>query len=70
MQVPLPVVNAIWIKGAAEGTQSGMSGSPIVDDRGKAIGVFCLSYGDQDSREGGPNPELSAHLPGWMLKVR
>lgn len=62
---------AVWIAGAAEPIRGGMSGSPLVAPGGKAIGVVCvsasgLSFGD---REGGPNPELAAHLPAWILRA-
>jgi len=61
---------ALWIAGAAEPIRGGMSGSPVVAPGGQAIGIVCVSnsgpsFGD---REGGPNPELAAHLPGWILR--
>jgi hypothetical protein len=37
-----------------------MSGSPIVTPGGTAIGVV--------STGAGPNPQLVAHLPGWILR--
>jgi hypothetical protein len=56
----------LWIVNAAEPIRVGMSGSPVVAPGGQAIGVVCVSAGGLsfDSREGGPNPELAAHLPG------
>jgi len=67
---------AIWISDAAEGIHGGMSGSPIVAPNGRAIGVVCTSDGVvkpgqpniNDHREGGPNPYLSANLPGWLVR--
>src|SRR5262245_9281897 len=56
----------LWIKNAAEPIVGGMSGSPIMSKAGAAIGVVCNSR--QTGHEGGPNPRLAAHLPGWMLR--
>jgi hypothetical protein len=54
---------------AAENIIGGMSGSPIVDDDGAAVGVLCTSSGGQKgSTEGGPNPRLTHNLPGWVLR--
>ena len=41
--------------------QPGMSGSPIVNSAGEAVGVCCL---DNDA----PNPRLAAHLPAGILR--
>jgi hypothetical protein len=38
----------------------GMSGSPIVNDQGEAIGIVCLS-------ENGHQPFLARDLPAWVL---
>jgi hypothetical protein len=57
----------LWIRNAAEPIVGGMSGSPILNDDGAAIGVLCVSSkGRTDNREGGPNPYLAAHLPCWL----
>jgi hypothetical protein len=56
--------SGLWISGANGGIASGMSGSPILNAAGRAIGVLCCS---RDSSGGGPNPNLSAHLPAWLL---
>jgi len=48
-----------------------MSGSPILADNGSAIGIVCTSCsvaGSAASTEGGPNPRLASHLPGWLLQ--
>jgi hypothetical protein len=50
---------ALWIEDVAENIASGMSGSPIIDANGSAVGIVCTSSG--------PNPHLAAHLPGWLL---
>jgi hypothetical protein len=57
---------ALWISDAAPGRYAGMSGSPIVAADGTAIGVFCTS--DMMTGNGGPNPRLTHHLPGWLLR--
>jgi hypothetical protein len=46
-----------------EGVVGGMSGSPIVSDEGKVIGVLCKGT----SQGGGPNPFLARNLPVWLL---
>lgn len=51
---------AIWVEEPAEPIQSGMSGSPIVVPGGFAVGII--------STGGGPNPEVAADLPGWILR--
>jgi hypothetical protein len=45
----------IWLDGPK--TESGMSGSPILNDRGEAIGVIST---------GGPDPRLLRDLPIWL----
>lgn len=59
----------LWIFYAQQPIVGGMSGSPILGSDGAAIGVVCASasIGGRPSRDGGPNPRLSYHLPGWML---
>lgn len=52
---------------AAKPVVGGMSGSPIVLPDGSAVGVVCTSEEGGGGREGGPNPMLTAHLPGWLL---
>jgi Trypsin-like peptidase domain len=56
----------LWIKDATEGIHEGMSGSPILTDDAVAIGIVCLSSG---AHSGGPNPRLTHHLPGWLLRA-
>jgi hypothetical protein len=62
----------LWISGASDGVRRGMSGSPILNTSGAAIGVVVTGErmaGDDSNRftESGPNPRLAAHLPGWLL---
>jgi hypothetical protein len=61
---------ALWISNAKDGIAAGMSGSPIVADDGAAIGVVCTAGGVKADiyTEGGPNPRLAHHLPGWLLR--
>jgi hypothetical protein len=54
---------SLWIRNATSDIASGMSGSPILDDDGAALGIVSVS----GSREGGPNPFLARNLPGWLL---
>jgi hypothetical protein len=59
---------SLWFEAAEQPVIGGMSGSPIVLPGGEAVGVVCLSEDSHAAgREGGPNPMLSAHLPGWLL---
>jgi Trypsin-like peptidase domain len=59
---------SLWFDQAAEPVVGGMSGSPIVLPDGSAVGVVCTSEEGGGGREGGPNPMLTAHLPGWLLE--
>jgi hypothetical protein len=56
---------ALSIKDAAEEIRGGMSGSPIVNDDGAAIGAVCVST--LGKKEGDRNPFLARALPGWLL---
>ena len=69
----------LMIENAARGIMGGMSGSPIITEDGKAIGIVCIGNevhpeGDELTEplhhptEGGPNPRLMGNLPGWLLK--
>jgi hypothetical protein len=53
---------ALVVEKAAATIAAGMSGSPILDDDGAAIGVVCLNAGSW------PNPRLAAHLPAWLAR--
>lgn len=61
----------IWISNADKPIVGGMSGSPILTQRG-AIGVLSVSGGtgsDLDEHtEGGPQAYLPFAFPGWMLE--
>ena len=59
----------LWISDAAEPIRGGMSGSPILDIGGAAIGVVCCGRGVVgEAYSEGPNPNLSDMLPGWLLR--
>ena len=59
----------LWIIGAANNIEGGMSGSPIINDNCFAIGVVCAAEGTDGARwPSGPNPRLVHNLPGWLLK--
>jgi Trypsin-like peptidase domain len=52
----------LTIHGAAQnGTASGTSGSPIVDDHGRAVGMVAIGSGFGE-------PSLASNLPVWLLK--
>jgi hypothetical protein len=61
--------NPLWVTGATNGIVGGMSGSPILAEDGSAIGVVVAGSGGPGDvpTEGGPNPRLASHLPGWLL---
>jgi hypothetical protein len=54
---------ALWVKDAAEPMVGGMSGSPILNDDGAAVGIVCTGSGSWS----GPNPFLMRQLPRWFL---
>ncbi len=58
----------LWIADAKAEIVGGMSGSPIIDDGAKAIGVLCCSgsINGELSVSGGPNPRLAYNLPRWI----
>jgi Trypsin-like peptidase domain len=61
---PLLVMNL------AQAIVGGMSGSPILSDDGKAIGVVCLVKGLKGRGSGSPNPRLTRDLPGRFLRAK
>ena len=60
----------IWVFGARKGILGGMSGSPILNAGGKAIGVISSSgsVAGATSTDGGPQPRLTHHLPAGLLQ--
>jgi hypothetical protein len=50
--------HSLWIGGKAQAFAGGMSGSPIADADGAAVGVLCTTAA---------NPILVQHLPRWLL---
>lgn len=59
----------LQIEEAVNGIVGGMSGSPIINASGEALGVVTLSGESPGTlhTEGGPEPSLYNHLPGWLL---
>ena len=60
----------MFIRDAANGIAAGMSGSPILNDDGAAIGVVSTAGGRPGEllTEGGPQASLCHALPGWLLR--
>ena len=60
-----------WESLANEHILGGVSGSPIINKAGEAIGMVCVgsstSPREGHDRDHGPNPCLRGNLPGWML---
>jgi len=46
-----------------------MSGSPIIDKDGRAIGVVCTGS-DSENNYDGPHTDLICSLPRWMTPLR
>jgi len=69
----LKVFTGTWGASLETGpTEPGMSGSPILNDAGKAVGVVTIGDGTptngvRENHRAGPQPILSRNLPGWML---
>ena len=56
-------------------TDTGMSGSPILNDNGRAVGVVVIGIetvhqatGEWVKERAGPQPILTRNLPGWLLQ--
>ena len=64
------VCESLSIRGANQGIVGGMSGSPILDDEGDAIGLVSTSGGAPDTvhTAGDVEPCLREALPGWLLR--
>lgn len=60
----------IWVDSAAEPTEGGMSGSPIIDASGVAFSLVSCAALDDDLGVGGggPNPYLVDCLPAWLVR--
>ncbi len=58
---------------AIDPTEAGMSGSPILNDAGQAIGAISIgaettsANGERKNTRSGPQPILASNLPGWLL---
>jgi hypothetical protein len=57
----------LWIENLAEPIVGGMSGSPIVDQAGVAIGLISQSLESNGAFGGGPGPRLLTRLLGEFL---
>jgi hypothetical protein len=61
----------LWIEDASKGIVGGMSGSPILNAQGVAIGMVSCSGGKPDEipTAGGPQPRLCYDLPAWFVRL-
>ena len=64
------VTRRIWLYEATRPILGGMSGSPLLGEDGKAVGILCVAAGTEDKpvTEGGPNACLANHLSCWLWK--
>jgi hypothetical protein len=62
----------LWVKDAKLGIIGGMSGSPILNNLGEAVGSVSSSGGTPNKvhTEGGPHPRLLYDLPAWLISHR
>ncbi len=58
-------------------TEAGMSGSPVLNDTGRAVGVVVVGQetvstanGERRNERAGPQPMLMRNLPGWLLQFQ
>jgi hypothetical protein len=58
---------SLYLRGAELPFIDGMSGSPILDENGRPIGVTCVSRNTKNCTEGGGHPRLMNRLPSWCL---
>jgi len=56
---------------AMQGIEGGMSGSPIVNDGGEAIGIIEVAGGTpgEIATNRVPQARLAHHFPGWLLRA-
>jgi len=66
VRIPLHVHSSLFGTSLSIGfTKPGMSGSPILNNVGRAVGVIAIGNGTEKQ---GPQPILSRNLPIWVLK--
>lgn len=59
-----------------DATEPGMSGSPILNDAGLAVGIVAVGTerenknGERRNERTGPQPMLTRDLPGWLLDCK
>jgi hypothetical protein len=74
VETTLKIHSSIWGPILETGpTESGMSGSPILNDAGRAVGIVSQGHEtvENDTRKNvnsGPEPILALELPGWLLQ--
>src|SRR5262249_41383950 len=58
----------LWLD-ATPNNKGGMSGSPILDDNGRAVSLLSRGSGRSGEPErSGPQPILAWNLPGWLAR--
>jgi hypothetical protein len=63
----------LWVSQLAQSIEGGMSGSPIVSEKGNAIGIVATSVMEKGKDAatdefGASNPRLMRDLPLWLLR--
>ena len=58
-------------------TEDGTSGSPVLNDAGRAVGVVVVgpktvstANGERSNEKAGPQAILMRNLPGWLLQFQ
>lgn len=74
VRTTIKVFSSIW--GASlsiDPVEAGMSGSPILNDAGRAVGIVAMGTqtvsknGVRKQERAGPQPMLARDFPGWLL---
>jgi hypothetical protein len=63
-----PYSNLLRVEKTSQPIVPGMSGSPVLDQNGAAIGIVTLTWNDRKlGTTDAASARLLAHLPGWLL---
>ena len=60
---------SVWLEDLAEPIMGGMSGSPIVNQAGEAVGVVSTTEITDTLTKHGPQPYPAEDLPAWLVRA-